>query len=66
MMYQIHQAGAHYDISDTEKRCIRYRVKTCIKRFTDGHIQKMDQIDASASYVEEMKMSELPVINYFE
>lgn len=35
MMYQIHQAGAHYDISDTEKRCIRYRVKTCIKRFTD-------------------------------
>ena len=35
MMYQIQQAGAHYDISDTEKRCIRYRVKTCIKRFTD-------------------------------
>ena len=35
MMYQIHQAGAHYDISDTEKRCIRHRVKTCIKHFTD-------------------------------
>ena len=35
MMYQIQQAGAHYDISDTEKRCIRYRVKTCIKLITD-------------------------------
>jgi len=35
MMYQIQQAGAHYDISDTEKRYIRYRVKTCIKLITD-------------------------------